>query len=84
MLASRPISPWLSTISRYQAWMRCEIAMMEKRWPSSAAVASADSVMPSTGTGRASRRPARPGSPKAATITASWPAWCSAASCAVA
>ena len=39
---------------------------------------------PVTGHGSTSRRPPRPGSPKAATITASKRAWCSAASCAAA
>ncbi len=84
MLASRPISPFASTTSRYQALMRCEIATIEKRWPSRHALASADSLSPSTGTGNASRKPPRPGSPKAATITASCPSTCSAATCAVA
>ena len=38
--------PLACTTSRYQAWMRCEIATMEKRWPSRQALASADSVRP--------------------------------------
>jgi hypothetical protein len=51
--------------------MRCEMATIEKRWPSRQALASAASVSPVTGQGSASRSAISPGSPKAATITAS-------------
>src|SRR4051794_3389282 len=65
MLARRPSSPLYSTHSRYQATMRLEIATMEKRLPSRHALIKAASVMPTTGTSRASRRPGTPGSPNA-------------------
>ena len=83
-LARRPMRPFRSTLSRYHVAIRREIPTMENRLPSRQAVASAASVSPTTGTSSASRSPAAPGLPNAATITASWPCQCSAASSAAA
>ena len=84
MLASRRAEAVASTTSRYQAWMRCEMAMMEMRWPEQVRAGERRLGQPGHGHRQQLAQAGQARVAEGGDHEASKCAQCSAASCAVA